>query len=320
MEGEDEGSVVPDTDTDIDISSGGTEAPPDPAAVAVDEPTGEEPVEKIVGLDEVLASRPDWLESAIANVDPTDVDAADLEELRNNPVAMRVIASMLRRADGGLPELEEHVKGIAAREAELKAKERLFAERQRTALKWADHTRAKELLQRQMPKGAEPEQFTPEWFEWKLDEGHHKRNVEFLDMIGAIDKDNEEAAAKVLADEEAVALVAREDAYAEANKDTFSEPRIFERMRVLYNDHNFSIEEAHQIALRDIAMEDDGVAKEKAIEVSRSRIARGGRGGPTIPSAPDDPLELAEFYRTHPEARLRDFRHAYGRDPRPEEL
>lgn len=318
MEGEDENPVDAPADTDADTDTD-TETPETQVEPEVEEKPAGEPENEYLTLDEFLTNRPEALQRAIDTVDPKDLDAEDLKEIEKSPALLRVLATLLKRADAAAPELDEHARTLAARESELKAKERLFAERQRSALKWGKHQHAVDLLAKLKPQGDEPEKFTEEWFEWKLDQKAEQRFASFFDTISKIDQEQETAAAEAIAAEELAAKHAAEDAYAEANKDTLSDPKLFERVRVLYNDHNFGLEEAHQIALREAALEDVETAKKQALELSRSRIARGGRKGPTLPATPDldeDP----DFYKRNPEAVRRDFRREFGRDPLPGEV
>lgn len=289
---------------DTDPDAGAADAKPD-------EGEAKEPARST--LDELVLNRPDWLAEAMRVVKPEDVDAEDLAAVASTIEGKRVLAAIFGRADAQTPVLEEKVKALTEREQMLAAKERLLAERQRAGLKWASHDKAKALLARLAPEGQveEPEKFTEEWFAWKVDQRTRANLDAFFSTIEEIDREAEEqAAAAVAAEKEAAERQSVVD-YVNENEDTFSDPRVFERVAVLVQNHNHDIKEAHRIALRELAVEDDAEAKQQAMELARKRIARGGRGGPRVPRAPEDPAEKHEFYTRNPDALRRDFEEAF---------
>lgn len=306
MEGEDDTQVeVPETaDTDTDTDPATSEAPATGEAPA--------PADKST-FDQFLEARPEWLEAAMRHTKASDVSEEDLAKLGATPEGQRVLAAVFARADAGLPDFEERQRAVAEKERELAAREQLVKARLAQGMSWSRHDKAKALLAKLAPAttAEEPEQFTPEWFAWQADRQAHARFEQFFSAMQEIEQDQLRELEEQRAAEAADAQAQRDAEFCEAHQEELGDPRVLARVTTLVQKHAHDIPEALQIALREVAIEDDAQAREQALARSRERVTRGGTRGPKVPSAPADPKDHHDFYTRNPEALQRDFDRAF---------
>lgn len=306
---------------EVEVQVPATDEPPEPEEKPNTEGTpgaGEEPPPARATLDELLANPPDWLKANLTMLESSkNIDAADLAEL--DPNAQRVVAGLLLRAREAKPEIDDREKAIKDKEIELAARERMLLQRQSGNLRLlGSNPAARELLK--MPEGQEPDDpYSDEGINYRVNKLFNERMQAFLDVFAKGEQDLKAAYEQAEAEAAAQAQHEATVAYVEANLDTFKDPRVEERVVELVQKHAFNVEQAHKMALREIAMDDEAVVKQTALEKSRDRIATGGRVQGVIPPTPEGEFlspEVQAHYRRYPEALKRDYEKAFGTAPR----
>ncbi len=299
MEGEDGGMV--EVETSDPVAEADVDAKPEAPAI---EPNAR------VTLDELFAVEPDFIKAYESTLDAHPVTKEDLERL--DPTGRRVVAAMLQRAREGIPEVEAERTKITQERLRVEAMDRLLVARQRDMLKPFVDPRTQQFIAGLRPKDQEPEQFTPEWFEWKLSHGVADRFEKFVGTFQALEKDRNEAAAAAQAEQEYEDRLQVAAAYIDANQDSFDDPRVSDRVGQLVEHHGHTIEQAHQIAMAELVVAGEKDLRQKSVALARERIARGGRRLPTLGDTPKEDSQRAEFYKDNPSAVTRDI-DAYNR-------
>lgn len=316
MEGED---VVADPGAaDVDTSTATT---PDPAAdTDTDTDTGGAPAATATTpakstLDELLATRPDWLKAQLGMLEGSkDITAEDVAGLDHN--AQRVLAGFLKLAEERMPERTAKEQELSQKEQELAARERLLLHRQSGNLKLMNSPDARALLASLKPTGDAPDPYSDEGFEYRVNQKVHDAMEKFLGAFAKGEEDLKAAYAQAEAEASAAAQREAHVAYIDQHMDTFSDDRVADRVVELVTKHAHTIEDAHRIALREIVAHDEAETRKQAVELSRQRIQRGGRTGPVLPPTPEGSMmERLAFYKQYPEAQTRDYVKAFGRAP-----
>lgn len=257
-------------------------------------------------LDELFATEPDFLKAYESTLEEHPVTQQDLESL--DATGRRVVAGMLKRAKDGVPELEQEKRALAQERMRLEALERIRVQREADLLKPFVDPKARAFVDGIRPREEEPEAFTAEWFDWKLKHGIADHFGRFMETFQSVEQERNAAAEAARLEQEHEEKVQAAEQYIEENRESFDDPRVFDRVQELVQltKGAMKIEDAHRIAMLEVTDQDTATLKARSIALARQRIQRGGRGGPTLPDTPKDAEARDQFYKDNPNAVARD--------------
>src|SRR5688572_9786533 len=277
MEGENEPEVVPE-DVPVEPADTDTDTEPEPEVPAT-------PADKKVTLDELLADP-----RVLAHMDVLDdypLTADDIADL--DPKAQRLLAAVLKRAQADVPAFQQRQKEVDDRQRVLDARERMLTRQVEAAIKPFTDPRLRALADKRVAD----------------------RFDKFLGRAVELDAEARQRAeeaerAQAVAEQRAV-----DEAYVAEHEESFADERVLDRVTVLVQNHNFTLQDAHRLAELELVNQNEADTRTKALEESRARVQRGGRSAPTLPDTPEDDEARAAFYAKYPEAVQRDFAKHY---------
>ena len=277
-----------------------------------EDPETAEPADKTIDLLSEEAGDVDWIKAredfleakkkTSFSVDPKTIESAP-EAVKDAFFNLRKMALDRTR------EAAAEKKAIAAERVKV-AQDRaaVLAERKALYEGLAGHEKLKPAAPApgspEAAKAAEPEQFSPEWFDWKVNQAADAKFTEWSERLSGATQDLAAKAQAAQADVDRTAALDRLEQFADAHPDFWT----FEQdMKDLRTKHpTMAVEEAYEFARarKPVAPTENAPTLEDKRRAAQEATGRGGSPGSLRPKIPqfESTADYLEWLESHPEA------------------
>lgn len=275
------------------------------------------------------ADTPAWMEAATAAIEgqeawtpPTD------EEMSLWPIeAQQAMAHVRRSAVAAAPQGAELEQTITTERAEIAAERRaLAAERAQVNALGGPLKSFIDKMARPDPAERLADPFSAEGVEQRVQMQVHAALSKFAEGLQRIEGEKLETIRQAEVAHRIEEHNAVVTAYVQQHQADFDDPEIMGQVKRLVQSSmrdvngimlpEISVEEAHQLVMSRLSVQDQDEAYQRARETARARARRAGGGQSRIPETPKvlfgpgNDAQLLRWYAQHPEAKERDAREA----------